>query len=274
MNHGFAPKSASERRHHIANYVRLHGKARLDDLANMYDVSDVTIRRDLEILESQNLVHRVRGGAVAESAPPLEIMFQEKLQLYPHLKHEIAVTAASLVEDGHVVMLSAGTTTTYIARELVKKRELTVVTAAINIAWELAGYDHITLVVVGGIARRGSYATVGHMADHALTSLNADFSFVGVDGVDLQAGFTTPNLMEAHTDQMMLRAANRGIIVADHSKFRKVALSPVAKVDQASLLITDHEADPKYVEDLRSRGCHVCVSSDLTERFTAPASHL
>ncbi len=249
--------SASERRHQIVRYVQETGKMKTDQLCSIFEVSEVTLRRDLEILESQNLIRRIRGGAIPNTSPPLETLFQEKLSLNTRYKKDIAVATASLVADGHVVMLSAGTTTTYIARELVKKRELTIVTSAINIAGELAGYDHITLVVIGGIARKGSYATVGHMADQALTSLNADFSFIGVDGVDLQAGFTTPNLMEAHTDVMMLRAANRGVIVADHSKFGKIALSPVARVNEASLLITDHDANPEYVAELQQRGCNV-----------------
>lgn len=253
--------SAFERRHEIVHYVRQYGKASIKQLCTLFSVSEVTLRRDLEILESQNMITRIRGGAVPNTGQSFETIFQEKLLMHPGRKIEIARTAASLVSEGQVVMLSAGTTATYIARELVKKREIMIVTSAINIAWELAGHDHVTLVIVGGIARKGSYATVGHMTDQALASLNADFSFVGVDGIDLQAGFTTPNLMEAHTDAIMLKAANKRVIVADHSKFGKITLSPVAKLNEASFLITDHEADPVYIGQLRERGCDVIVGT-------------
>jgi len=251
--------SASERRNLIAQSVKEHGKVTMENLRAWFDVSEVTLRRDLEILESQNLCRRIRGGAVPNTGAPLEMMFQEKLLLVPEAKREIAIAASAMVSDGQVVMLSAGTTTTYIARELAYKRELTVVTSSINIAAELANYDHITLIVIGGIVRKGSYATVGHMADQSLTSLNADFSFVGVDGVDIHAGFTTPNLMEAHTDMMMLRSTTNGVIVADSTKFGKIALSPVAKVDDTIVLLTDSHADEEYVSELKARGCRVVL---------------
>lgn len=255
--------SAFDRRRHIVACVQEQGGVRLEQLRTLFKVSSVTLRRDMEILESKNLITRVRGGAVANTVPPLETLFQEKLSEHPDEKREIAAAAAALVSDGQVVMLSAGTTATYIARELVKKHDVMVVTSAINIAAELAGYENITLIVIGGIARPGSYAMVGHMADQALSTLNADFSFIGVDGVDLTAGFTTPNLMEAHTDGVMLRAGRKSVIVADHSKFGRVALSPVARLQEASMLITDHGADAAYIAALRERGCQVIVSSRL-----------
>lgn len=252
---------AAERRKRIVEYVDRLGEVRMEQLRDWFGVSEVTLRRDLEILESQNFLRRVRGGAVPNVNPPLESRFQERLDLRTAQKREIAIAAAELVKDGQVVMLSAGTTTTYIARELLKKKELTVITTAINIAAELAGYEHITLIMIGGVVRPGSYAAVGHLADDALQQINADFAFIGVDGVDLESGFTTPNLMESRTDSMMLRAASQGIIVADSSKFGRVTLSPVARIDEPTMFITDSDAPEEYVVQLRERGCNVWVPS-------------
>lgn len=249
--------SASGRRHQIVQWVQQYGEMKVEQLRHRFNVSEVTLRRDLEILESQNLIRRVRGGAVPNTAPPLETLFQVKLESCIEQKREIALAAASMVEDGQVVILSAGTTTTYIARELVRKKELTVVTTAINIGAELAAHEHITLVMVGGIVRKGSYASVGHLADETLSTMHADFAFVGADGIDVQAGFTTPNLMESRTDSIMLGAASKGIIVADSSKFGKVTFSPILGVQSPYMLITDSLGSPDYVMQLRDAGCRV-----------------
>lgn len=251
--------NSTERRNQIIDYVNQNGEIKIEQLRDQFNVSEVTLRRDIEILESQNLIRRIRGGAAPIHTTLLETEFQEKLSLNTDLKKEIAKKAADLVSDGQVVMLSAGTTTTYIARELLNKKSITVITTAINIAEELAGYHHITVIMIGGIVRSGSYATVGHTVDEALTSMNADFAFVGVDGVHLTSGFTTPHLMEGRTDALMLNAANQGVIVADSSKFGKVALTPVASPNKSVTLITDHHAPEKMINAFREAGCQIII---------------
>ncbi len=250
-------QTAEERRSVILQMLTEHGGVKVQDLCEIFQVSEVTIRRDLEILESKNLITRIRGGAVQQASPALETLFLDRLSLQREAKKSIAACAADIVDDGNVVILSAGSTTTFIARELRKKKELTVVTTAINIASELAGLEHITLVVVGGIVRPGSYAMVGHMAEDALHSLNADIAFVGVDGIDIRTGFTTPNLMEAHVDKVMLQRARKKVIVADSSKFRRFALSPVVGIHDVDLLITDAEGDTEYIDQLKRSGLEI-----------------
>jgi DeoR/GlpR family transcriptional regulator of sugar metabolism len=251
---------ASDRRRGIVEYLQTHGEVRIDTLRDLFGVSEVTLRRDLEILESDYVIRRVRGGAVLNQEAPLEQLFQEKLGQHIEAKRQIAKAAASLIQPGQVVMLSPGTTTTYIARELVEKRQLTIVTSAINIAAELAGRENITLVTIGGIVRSGSYAAVGHMADEAIAQMNADYAFISVDGVDVAAGFTTPNLLESRTNAMMLRSAAQAVIVSDSSKLGKIALSPVAKLDEVTMFITDSQADGNYVNKLKQSGCRVMIS--------------
>lgn len=251
--------SAEKRRRAILERIQNEGSVKVQSLCEQFDVSEVTIRRDLDILESENLIRRVRGGAVLETSAVMETIFSEKLSLHQEAKKAIAKRAASLVQDGQVVMLSAGSTTTFIARELIQKRELTIVTTAINIASELAGLEHITLIVIGGIVRPGSYAMVGSMAENTLHLLNADIAFVGVDGVDIRTGFTTPNIMEAHTDSVMLQRANRKVIVADDSKFGKTALSQVADIKDINTLITNSTENKEYIEMLEKMGLEVLL---------------
>lgn len=251
--------NAALRRRAILEMIETHGEVKVQGLCVKFMVSEVTIRRDLEILESENRIRRIWGGAVLEGIPLLETMFLDKMNLHQEAKRGIAMKAADLVEDGQVVMLSAGSTTTFIARELKQKKELTVVTTSINIASELAGIENITLIVIGGIVRPGSYAMVGHMAENALRSLNADIAFVGVDGLDLESGFTTPNILEAHTDYVMLQRAARKVIVADHTKFKRVALSPIVPIDGVHVLVTDDAADVHYIQNIKSRGVEVVM---------------
>lgn len=250
-------RSATERRNQISQLTSRKDQVAIQELQSMFQVSEVTLRRDLDFLESQGHIRRVRGGAVSNRASDLALKFQEKLEYKVAEKREIARIAASLVEPGQVVMLSGGTTTMFIARELCNKRDITIVTPAINIVAELAGYDSVTLVVIGGIVRKDSYVAAGHIADETLKGMTADIAFVGVDGVDISAGFTTPNLVESRTDRTMLQSANRGIIVADNSKLGKIFLSPVAQLEEPSMLVTDSEAPRDYVEQLREQGCRV-----------------
>ncbi|GMA62705.1 DeoR/GlpR family DNA-binding transcription regulator [Alicyclobacillus fastidiosus] len=251
---------ASERRRKIVSYIQERGEVRIEELKTRFGVSEVTLRRDLDILESEYVIRRVRGGAVSNQDRPLELLFKEKMELYIDEKKQIAKAAAGLVEDGQVVMLSPGTTTTLVARELVERRSITVITSAINIAAELAGRENITLVTIGGIVRSGSYAAVGHLADEAIAQMNADYAFVSVDGVEVSAGFTTPNLLESRTNITMLKSAIHSVIVTDHSKLGRVAMSPVAKLNEVSWLITDKQAPSDYVDLLKRRGCRVMLA--------------
>lgn len=253
---------AQERRKNILHLMGDRGEISIERLQSLFQVSEVTLRRDLDILESQGRIRRVRGGAVLNSTPALEVRLQEKLQRFVTEKRKIARTASSMVNEGQVVMLSGGTTTTFIARELTKKRDITVVTPAINIAAELAGYDNVTLIMIGGIVRKNSYVATGHIADEVLAGMNADFAFVGVDGVDVSAGFTTPNLVESRTDATMIKSATRSVIVADRSKLGVVAFSPVARIDDPSIFLTDRGAPEDYLQQLRQAGCNVQTSDE------------
>lgn len=258
--------NAHERRKQILELASTQREVSIEQLQSHFNVSEVTLRRDLDILELEGHIRRIRGGAVLNNSPELEVKFQEKLGRQINEKQEIAKAAAALVKENQVVMLSGGTTTMYIARELCQKRGITVVTPAINIAAELAGYDSISLVIIGGVVRRDSYVASGHIADEVLASMHADYAFIGVDGVDLKAGFTTPSLIEGRTDSIMLQAATQSVIVADHSKFGQVSLAPIAKLGDVAQFITDSNAPSEYLDELRRQGCKVFRASEILRK--------
>jgi DeoR/GlpR family transcriptional regulator of sugar metabolism len=237
---------ARQRQGYILDRVREDGGVRVADLVRELGVSDMTIRRDLELLHDRGLLEKVHGGATARDGSALfEPGFAAKSALQQSEKDAIAEAAVGLVEPGTAIGISAGTTTYRIARLLTDVVSLTVVTNSPRVADVLHefGRSDQTIILTGGI-RTPSDALVGPFAVAALRSVHLDQVFLGVHGMDEQSGFTSPNLNEAETDRALLQAGRRLVVVADHSKWGIVGLSSIARLDQAHVLITDDGIDP------------------------------
>ena len=232
---------AQQRQQAIFDLVQLRGGIRVADLVREFGVSDMTIRRDLEVLADRGLVAKVHGGATTVGAASTEEPgFAAKSVRQRQEKDAIARRAAQLVRPGTAVAISAGTTTWTLANHLTDVPELTVVTNSVQIAdvFYRAGRADQTIVLTGGI-RTPSDALVGPVAVNAVRSLNVDLLLLGVHGISTRAGFTTPNLMEAETDRAMVSAARRLVVLADHTKWGTVGLSTIARLGDADVLVTD-----------------------------------
>jgi DeoR/GlpR family transcriptional regulator of sugar metabolism len=243
---------ARQRQTLILERIREEGAVRVSDLARVLDVSYMTVRRDLEFLQGRGLIEKVHGGATAVPGSALfEPGFATKSVLDQAEKDAIADAAAELVNPAAAIGISAGTTTYAIARRLAGSPGLTVVTNSIRVADHLSdarGSDQ-TVLLTGGV-RTPSDALVGPLAVSALQNIHLDLVFMGVHGMDLRAGFTSPNLLEAETNRAMVEAARLLVIVADHSKWGVVGLSSFARLDQADILITDAGLDPAARDQL------------------------
>ncbi len=226
---------------------------RVVDLAGRLRVSTATIRRDLTDLERRHLLDRTHGGAVGRRVA-YELPLRYREASYQVEKSRIAAAAAKLVPDGAAIGLVGGTTTTEVARALMGRRSLTVVTNALNIACELAVHASIKLVLTGGVARSQSYELIGPLAEATLATLHLDMVFLGVDGISAEAGATTQNEGEAHTDQLMIRRAQQVVVVADRSKIGQVRFAQICPVDAIQVLITDMEAEPSALLRLEEVG--------------------
>ncbi len=226
------------------------------ELCGELGVSAATIRRDLQFLESQRLLLRTHGGAVAEGVL-YELPLRYKSGRQQEEKRRIAKAAAELVADGSAIGLTGGTTTTEVARALVDRQRLTVVTNALNIASELAVRPNLKLVVTGGVARAESYELVGPLAEASLAGLNLDIVFLGVDGIAPEPGLTTHHEIEAHTNLALIDRARRVVVVADSSKIGKVAFARICEIERAHELITDDAADPSVLATLAEAGLQV-----------------
>ncbi|MCG0237716.1 MAG: DeoR/GlpR family DNA-binding transcription regulator [Firmicutes bacterium] len=250
---------AENRRAAILQRLQQHGTVHVTRLAAELGVTEVTIRRDLAALEREGLLVRFHGGAVLPHALVRDVPFQSKLQARQEEKQRIAAAAAALVEEGATVALGAGTTVAAVARALAGKSGLTVVTNAVNIAWEFSFRPEVQLLVTGGRVRDESLCMVGPTAEEALRSVAVDIAFVGVNGISPEFGFTTPNQEEAQVHRLMLSRARRAVVVADSSKFGRVAFALLASLRQVHTLITDTGAPPALVEELRREGIEVLL---------------
>ncbi len=166
-----------------------------------------------------------------------------------------------MLRDNEIVMLDSGTTTAEVARHIkfLKLKALTVITNALNIAMELANLPHLRVIMIGGILRQMSYSLGGPHAEHTLKGLNADRLFLGVDSLDPEIGLTTPGVLEAQLNAMMIRVAREVIVVADSSKFARRNLSLIAPLDSVHKIITDDGLAPAMVASLRQRGLEVIL---------------
>jgi DeoR/GlpR family transcriptional regulator of sugar metabolism len=244
---------AEQRRALILDEVRRRGGVRVNELTKRLNVSDMTVRRDLDALAHRGAVEKVHGGAVAVAAASAhEPGFEAKASLEQPAKEEIALAAAALVRPGSAIALSGGTTTFALAQRLLDVPDLTVVTNSVRVAdvfhagrWRTDASGRTTVregaaaVVLTGGVRTPSDALVGPVADRAIATLHYDLLFLGVHGLSAQAGLSTPNLAEAETNRRLVGSARRVVVIADHTKWGTVGLSSFARLEEVSTLVTD-----------------------------------
>lgn len=240
----------------IVERLSATGSLSVTQLSDELGVSAATIRRDLQLLEDQRLLRRTHGGAVSQGVL-YELPLRYKTARHQEQKRRVARAAAERVTDGMAIGLTGGTTTTEVARSVIDRQHLTVVTNALNIASELAIRPNLKLVVTGGYARAESYELVGPLAEQSLAGLNLDVVFLGTDGISPNAGLTTHHEVEAHTDLALIERARRVVVVADSSKIGIVAFAQICTIDRVHELITDVDADPGLVAELHEAGVRV-----------------
>ncbi|MFC5402166.1 DeoR/GlpR family DNA-binding transcription regulator [Cohnella soli] len=254
-------RNKSERQQLVLDYLERFGAISLQELTEKFECSEATARRDLEELEKTGrLIRTMGGGAKYGSGGVREVSFHEKQsELYPE-KEAIAEKAASLVSEGDVVGLTGGSTTFMIARALKKKRNLTIVTNAVNIAMELADSESLQVVLTGGVLRGNSFELCGPLAEQAVQSLNIHKMFMGVDGVAVH-GVSTYSELEANIAKRLMERSGETIAVFDHTKIGKPSLFHVASLSELKACITDGAPGPELGEALMSANVDVYRAS-------------
>jgi DeoR family transcriptional regulator, fructose operon transcriptional repressor len=253
---------AEERQQAIASLVIANGRASVAELAQAYDVTTETVRRELAALDKAGVLRRVHGGAVPVRALHLvEAGVGERETTHAEHKDAIAAAAVDLLpQSGATVLLDAGTTTARIAAHLPTDRELVVVTNSVPIAARLATMPSVSLQLLGGKVRGVTQATVGEQTLRVLDMLRVDMAFIGTNGITVRHGLSTPDSEEAAVKRAMVSSANYVVAVADSSKVGQedfVSFAPLASVDT---LITDSEISETDRAQLTEHGVEVVVA--------------
>jgi len=255
--------SAAERRSQIAQMVLEKKKVYLADLVDQYQISETSIRRDLTILQQSGRLKRVHGGALALPDSLRTDSFKEKMQLHIAAKQNIGRVAAGMINAGDVLLLDSGTTTLqvilHIPGALRVNGTLTVVTNSFPISHEVLNWTAPNLIMLGGVCLSEYQATVGPQTLSQLGELTADRVFLGADGLTLQGGATTANILMAEVDRLMVERARQAVLVTDSSKLGRAGFVPIKPISAFHMLITDKNAPPEFVEQVRLQGVEVVL---------------
>ncbi len=252
---------ASGRHEHIVGLLQQAGRVSVMTLATTLGVSVVTIRNDLDLLERQGVLRRMRGGAVAVRTARFERPAHLAGESFSDEKMRIAGVAASLIRDGETIIIDAGSTMVALARALPRTlNDVAVVTNALDVALELEEHPGIKVVVTGGTVRGRQRSLIAPFATLLLGQVNADVAFVSCAGIDPEKGFTNSNWEEAEVKHAMLAAAGRVIVLADHSKFGHVGSARIAGLERADVLVSDSGLDPEAARVLESKGLRLILA--------------
>ncbi len=255
---------AEERQRSVLERLRQKGKVTVEELTHAFRVSPPTIRADLSRLESEGLLQRTHGGAIAVGNTLYEPTYSERAVLRQSEKHAIAAAAAGLVNDGETVMIDAGTTCHEIALALKDFRKLTVVTNSIASAEALSGNDGIDTILIGGIIQSRRRATLGALATDFLDQIQCDKAFVAMSGVDVDAGFTVVDFDAAQLKRKMLEKCKQAVAVADSSKIGQICFAFVAPLRAADVFVTDSGISSESRSAIADAGIELVVG-ELTE---------
>ena len=254
------PVSTFERQQAIHAIIEKNRRISLTSICESFSISEATARRDLESLELEGKIQRVRGGAIYVEKSPPELPILEREDEQSDLKDRIGKAAAQLIQPGDTIFLGSGTTVLAIARHLYKCKNITVLTNSLPIINLLIGCTGINLVVFGGMLRDSELSFIGHITENALKEVRADKIFMGARAIDLNEGITNDYLAETLTDRAIIKVGQKVFLAADYSKFGTVSTAFLAPLEDVDVIVTNKEIDSDYVNALEEKGLKVILS--------------
>lgn len=252
--------SVKYRHKKILEMIKESEKVLINDLSKIFDVSEMTLRRDLDILAEKGVIKRIRGGALKINQGSYEMPYEMRYDKNFEAKDRISSMAADMIKDGETVVIDTGTTALAVAEKLKKRNNLTVLTSSLRVAWILADLSNINLIVFGGVVRPGERSLIGEISENAYDALFPDTFIMGVGGVDIQNGFTEFNIDDARVKKKAIAASQRTIVVADETKIDKTAFAKVASLSEIDLLITNAPQDMTKINRLKDNELRVVVT--------------
>lgn len=253
-------KNITERHELILQKLQQDGRVSIDGLSDEMQVSGVTIRKDLKLLEDKNLLFRTRGGGSISNPYKIEKPISEKELNSVKEKQQIARTAATLIGDNDSIIIGSGTTVFELAKCLHPQKKLTVITPALKVALELCYRPNVEVLQLGGMLRPNSSSVAGFFAENILENISCGILFLGVDGIDLNFGLSITNLAETSLDQKMMEAAQVIVIMADSTKFGQRGVGRIGSLEQVQYIITDNGVSDETVKQLEEKGVKVIIA--------------
>jgi DeoR/GlpR family transcriptional regulator of sugar metabolism len=249
-----------QRRQLILERIQELGVVKTSELSELFAVSQMTIRNDLNALNEQGTLRRIHGGAMVPESLAAEPSYHDKADLNRTKKERIGRRAAALVQEGTAIFIGNGTTTMQLVKHLSPNLRVRVFTNALNHAMELTKKRGAEVYVIGGYLRGISLAMVGRLARQALAGVYFDLAFLGVNGISLEHGYTLPSLEEAETAAEVVRHARRTVILADHTKFGVITHSQVMELSDGDMIITDSGVSSNFSEAFGTLGVELCTA--------------
>lgn len=245
-----------DRQSEIMKQLHEFKAVKISELCRALNVTRETIRKDLYELEEKGLVRKVHGGAILNKAN-LETSYINRKSRNENEKRSIAKRASEFVENGDTLYIDYGTTALLFTREILSKKDLTILTNSLPIANEVIDYSDFEVIIIGGSVRKNEKSLFGPIAYRSIEKLYVDKGFFGIGGIDLNAGFTNVHMGESEVSRLMLEHSQKNIVMADYSKFKTVSMNQVAPIEKIDVLITDEKADPALIEQLNKKNVKV-----------------
>jgi DeoR family transcriptional regulator, aga operon transcriptional repressor len=250
----------AERHKYIIDALQKAGYVSVAELSRELNVTMVTVRKDLKMLEDKGLLFRTHGSATPAASYVNDRPVQEKKLVHVAQKLAIAAKAAEYLQDNDAIIIGSGTTVLAFSQAIPKHLPLTVLTGAMNVTMALMDNPAIELVQLGGVVRKSSSSVVGHYAEEMIQGFACSKLFLSVDGIDLECGLTTTNMMEAHLNMQMIRSVQKTIVLADSSKFGKKGFGKIAALEDVDVIITDKGLSEHYIQKLEEKGIEVVTT--------------
>lgn len=249
-----------KRQAHIMEVLIKEEAMSVSELAELLDVSSVTIRKDLNELEQAGKLYRSHGKARIINPFTLNRSVSEKEKMAPEQKDAIGREAAKLIDRDDSIIIASGTTVHALARNIKPIHRLTVVTASLQVSVILSQDESNDIIQLGGMLRHSSLSVVGQYSKSILENCSFSKLFIGVDGIDFNYGFTTTDMLEAELNQQMMRAAQKVIVLADSTKFGRRGFAKIGNIEDIDMIITDSGINPNVVKQIKEHGIEVVIA--------------
>ena len=246
-----------QRRADIIELIRKNGSVRVSEISRLYSVSEVTVRSDLEYLESQGQLSRVHGGAVGTGKLYANMDLSERYMTNAASKRELADLAADLIENNDTIMMNAGTTIAYVLHAIQGKKNISIVTNSIQNALEISSHPEVNVILLGGEIDAKYQFTYGNDTLSQLERYHANKCIISVDGINVRDGLTLYYSNESGIVRKMIGASDRVIVVADSSKLGRSAFSRVAALSDVDVLVTNKKRGSEEIAALREMGSEI-----------------